>query len=182
MSKKCDDNLTLAVLQTAAMMELAAKTAPKSRGDDFVRTMTVTGDNLKGLAETMVKFGEKTKKTNFDRDAAGVSVSTAVVLIGIKDASTTGLDCGACGFNTCAELKAAPVVDGEFKGPFCAYRHLDLGIALGSAVKTAQLFNVDNRIMYRAGVAARLMGLVDWDYVMGIPLSAGSKNIFFDRK
>ena len=42
----------------------------------------------------------------------------------------------------------------DFKGPNCMLRLLDLGIALGSAVKTAQIHNVDNRIMYRAGVAA----------------------------
>jgi uncharacterized ferredoxin-like protein len=56
-----------------------------------------------------------------------------------------------------------------------------MGIALGSAVKTAQMFNVDNRIMYRIGVAARWAGMVDWDYVMGIPLASTGKNIFFDR-
>ena len=66
-------------------------------------------------------------------------------------------------------------------GPVCAFRLLDMGIALGSAVKTASLLNVDNRIMYRIGVVARLIRIVDWDFVMGIPLSATGKNIFFDR-
>jgi uncharacterized ferredoxin-like protein len=61
-------------------------------------------------------------------------------------------------------------------------RHLDFGIALGSAVKTAQMMNADNRIMYRIGVTARDAGIVDWDFVMGIPLSATGKNIFFDRE
>jgi uncharacterized ferredoxin-like protein len=56
-----------------------------------------------------------------------------------------------------------------------------MGIAIGSAVKTASLHNADNRIMYRLGVVAREAGLVDWDFVMGIPLSATGKNIFFDR-
>jgi uncharacterized ferredoxin-like protein len=59
---------------------------------------------------------------------------------------------------------------------------VDLGIAVGSAVKTAQVFNVDNRVMYRAGAAARWAKLVDWDFVLGIPLAATGKNIFFDRK
>jgi uncharacterized ferredoxin-like protein len=72
-------------------------------------------------------------------------------------------------------------VEGEFRGPQCAYRLLDMGIALGSAAKTAGLLNADNRIMYRAGVVAREMGLVDADYVMGIPISATGKSIFFDR-
>jgi uncharacterized ferredoxin-like protein len=56
-----------------------------------------------------------------------------------------------------------------------------MGIALGSAVKTASLLNVDNRIMYRAGAVAREMGLIDADVVMGIPLSATGKSIYFDR-
>ena len=62
------------------------------------------------------------------------------------------------------------------------FRLLDLGIALGSAVKTASLLNVDNRIMYRVGALARKMGYTQDDVVMGIPLSAQGKNIYFDRK
>jgi uncharacterized ferredoxin-like protein len=104
-----------------------------------------------------------------------------VVLVGIKKASVLGLDCGACGFPGCKQLKQADRCEVEFVGPQCAFRLLDLGIALGSAVKTAGILNVDNRIMYRAGVAAREMGLVDWDVVMGIPLSASGKSIYFDR-
>jgi uncharacterized ferredoxin-like protein len=69
----------------------------------------------------------------------------------------------------------------EFSGPHCAFRLLDLGIALGSAVKTASILNVDNRIMYRIGTVARDIGIVDWDYIMGIPMSATGKNIYFDR-
>jgi uncharacterized ferredoxin-like protein len=71
-----------------------------------------------------------------------------------------------------------------FEGPNCTLRMTDLGIAVGSAVKTAQIHNVDNRIMYSAGVAARDMGLFSKDctVVYAIPLSAKGKNIFFDRK
>jgi uncharacterized ferredoxin-like protein len=78
-------------------------------------------------------------------------------------------------------LERAAKAEQEFLGPWCAFRLLDMGIALGSAVKTASLLNVDNRIMYRIGTVARRVGLVDWDYVMGIPLSASGKNVFFDR-
>jgi len=60
-------------------------------------------------------------------------------------------------------------------------RLLDLGIALGSAVKTAQIHNVDNRIMYRAGAAAKRLGMMKSNVIMGIPLSVSGKNIYFDR-
>lgn len=175
-------DLASSVILVAGMMELAARTAPKTKGEDFVETRTISGEALRQLSNAMVDFGNTRKKPNFERDASGVASSTALVLIGLKDASSVGLDCGACGFATCVELQAARRLDSEFMGPICAYRHLDMGIALGSASRTAEQFNVDNRIMYRAGVAARWIGLVDWDFVMGIPLSATGKNPFFDRK
>jgi uncharacterized ferredoxin-like protein len=183
--KKSDlasETLKNAVIQVAGMMEIAARTAPKSRGEDFVLVKIVTGRKMKELVQAMLRFGEERKKENFDRDAKNLRDSYAAILIGIKDATTLSLDCGACGYPDCAAFKKAKKHDGDFKGPTCSYRSLDLGIALGSAVKTAQMFNVDNRIMYRMGVAARWMGLVDWDYVMGIPLAATGKNIFFDRE
>lgn len=162
----------------AELMAISARTAPKAAGKDFVVTEIIEGDDLEKLAEKMVEFGERTGKKDFDRDGANVRNSAAVVLIGIKDAKTTGLNCGACGFDKCLKPNTH---EGEFKGPQCAYRLLDMGIALGSAVKTASLLNVDNRIMYRVGVVAREMDLIDADYVVGIPLSATGKSIYFDR-
>jgi uncharacterized ferredoxin-like protein len=161
------------------LMEIAARTAPKSGGKDFIVVKVLAGDDLKRLADEMVKYGEKTKKKNFDRDARNVAASAAVVFVGIKDAKPVDLNCGACGFDLCNDRVAAE--HSEFQGPQCAFRLLDMGIALGSAVKTASLLNVDNRIMYRAGVVARQMGLIDADFVMGIPLSVTGKSIYFDR-
>lgn len=162
----------------AALMEIAARTAPKAVGKDFVVIKTLKGEVLQELAQKMVEFGLRTGKTNFDRDGKNVANSQAVVLIGIKDAAPVGLNCGACGSLKCPKINT---VEGEFKGPQCAYRLLDMGIALGSAVKTAGMLNVDNRIMYRIGAVAREMGLVDADVVMGIPLSVTGKSIYFDR-
>jgi len=161
-----------------ALMEVAARTAPKAAGKDFVVVRTLKGDILRELAEKMVEFGVRTGKANFDRDGKNVAHSEAVVLIGIKDATPVGLNCGACGYEKCLKINT---FEGEFQGPQCAYRLLDMGIALGSAVKTAQILNVDNRIMYRIGTVAREMGLIDADFVMGIPLSATGKSIYFDR-
>lgn len=161
-----------------ALMEVAARTSPKAAGKDFIVMRTLKGDVLRELAEKMVEFGVRTGKVNFDRDGKNVANSAAVVLIGVKDATPVGLNCGACGYEKCLKINT---FEGEFKGPQCAYRLLDMGIALGSAVKTAQILNVDNRIMYRIGVVAREMGLIDADFVMGIPLSATGKNIYFDR-
>ena len=164
----------------ADLMAVAARTAPKSAGQDFVVIRIIEGDQVKALADKMIEYGQRTGKRNFDRDGKNVAASQAVVLIGIQDARSVNLDCGACGVEACTALLVNSF-EGEFRGPQCAFRLLDMGIALGSAVKTAGLLNVDNRIMYRAGVLAREMGLIDADYVMGIPLSVSGKNIYFDR-
>ena len=156
----------------AKLMELSAVTAPKSKGVSFVQTRILTGESLQKLADEMVRFGERTGKKDFDRDAKGVARSGAVVLIGLKDSKAVGLDCGACGYPDCKSFEAQAKKEQEFSGPICAFRLLDMGIALGSAVKTASMLNVDNRIMYRIGTVARAMKMVEWDFVMGIPLAA----------
>ncbi|WP_245619006.1 ferredoxin domain-containing protein [Methanogenium cariaci] len=57
------------------------------------------------------------------------------------------------------------------------------GIAVGSAVKTASIHNLDNRVMYSAGVAAlSLDWLPECSVAYAIPVRAAGKNIFFDRK
>ena len=176
-----DGDYSQHLLEVARMMELAARTAPKTKGEDYVKVKVVSGANIEKLAEAMLEYGKQSKRANFDRDAAGVKRCPAVMIIGLKDAKTGGLNCGACGHESCAELEKAAKSIGDYQGPICAYRLLDMGIALGSAAKTAQILNADNRIMYRIGVAARRAGMVDWDFAMGIPLSATGKNIFFDR-
>jgi uncharacterized ferredoxin-like protein len=162
----------------AELMAISARTAPKAMGKDFIVTEIIEGEDVKRLAEKMYEFGERTGKNNFDRDGANVSNSAAVLLVGLKDAVPVGLNCSSCGSKRCIKPNT---FEGEFRGPNCALRLLDMGIALGSAVKTASLLNVDNRIMYRVGVVAREMGLIDADFAMGIPLSATSKSIYFDR-
>ena len=164
-------------------MAMAAITAPKTRGENFVQVKVLQGqETLRQLGQAMIAFGQKSRKSNFDRDGQNVLNSEAVVLIGIKDAAPATLDCAACGYKTCNDLSAQEPVEAEFRGPTCAYRILDMGIALGSAVKMAGLLNIDNRIMYRVGVVARELKLVDWDFVMGIPLSVTGKSIYFDRR
>jgi len=164
----------------AELMAVAARTAPKAAGQDFIKIEIVEGDTLARLADAMLAYGTKTGKKNFDRDSTGIRKSEALVLIGIKDTQSIGLNCGACGYDQCSQLPKASEGQ-EFKGPHCAYRLMDLGVALGSAVKTAGMLNADNRIMYRVGVIARQMKLIDADVVIGIPLSATGKNIYFDR-
>jgi len=139
------------VLNVAKLMVAAARTAPKARGEDSIKTAIVTGEDKERLAGVMEELGRS-------REAGNVRNADAVVLIGVE--------CGS--------------PSSEW-WPFRA-KLIDLGIALGSAVKVASELNVDNRIMYSVGIAAMRMGIIKADEIQGIPLSIKGKNIFFDRK
>lgn len=169
------------IMKTVAeLMALSAKTAPKAKGQDFIEIKIISGsEQLNRLADEMTRYSEESGKRTFKRDGENVRNSDAVLLLSLKDAKPVGLNCGGCGFPNCSMLKSAE--GPEFAGPLCAWRLLDLGIALGSAAKTASILNADNRIMYCAGAAARKLGLIEGDIVVGIPINASGKSIYFDR-
>jgi len=162
------------------LMELAARTAPKAVGQDFIEAMVLTDEQRVAVGNEMFKIAQERGHAGWERDGQNVLDADAVVLIGLLPHPGAGLNCGACGFATCEEFNRHHIAK-EFDGPNCSIRVLDLGIALGSAAKMASEMNVDNRIMYRIGVAARCLGIGKAGLSHGIPLSATGKNIFFDR-
>jgi len=171
------------LFQVSKLMLLSARTAPKSGGVDDILTAIVYGPEKNFLAKEMDKIAEERNIRGFRRDADNVRNSEHVVLIGVRGTSKFGLNCGSCGFANCEEFeKAKKKLGQDFIGPNCVFKALDLGIALGSAVKTASLHNVDNRIMYRIGAAAKRMKMLPKaSVIIGIPVSAKGKNIYFDR-
>jgi uncharacterized ferredoxin-like protein len=173
-----------AVLAVARLMAVSARTAPKGRGLDSIKTLVLHGDDeLERLAKAMEdRRQDDPNSWFFKRNAEDVRKSTAVVLIGVTGEPKRieqPLNCGACGKSCLATLKARKIDTGDARGPMCLFQGMDLGIALGSAVKAASDLNVDNRLMYSIGAAARKLKLLDADLVIGIPLSATGKNIYF---
>ena len=170
----------------ARLMALSARTAPKARGIDTLVIHAVRRDIFTSLLQEMRRIGAESEQRRFFlRDAGDLEKSDACLLIGLKKEPTAGLDCGACGFPSCREMLCYEHIGIEkmqMKGPCCAIRMTDLGIAVGSAVKTASLHNVDNRVMYTIGVAALSLEMMKGCVIcFGIPLRASGKNIFFDR-
>lgn len=176
-----------AVMAAAKLMAAAARTAPKTRGVDSVKTLIVAGDDLEPLAQAMeTKVKEKAHSLPFfGRDAGNVRKSAAVLLIGVTGEPKKPedpLNCGACGNRTCAEFIANQKQEGEdYQGPLCVFQSIDLGIAVGAAAKVASELNIDNRIMYTVGAAARKIGMMNADVVLALPLSVSGKNPYFDR-
>lgn len=161
------------ILQVARQMMTAARTAPKGKGIDIIEVALITDDEIKRLSDTMIAMVEEHGMKFFLRDADNILNAECVLLIGTRE-QAQGLNCGHCGFATCA---------GRPEGVPCVLNSLDVGIAIGSACATAADMRVDTRVMFSAGLAAQRMNwLKDCKMVMAIPVSASSKNPFFDRK
>ena len=171
------------IMEVARLMAISARTAPKSGGVDDIYTAIVCGKEIEDLARDMERISTERNVEAWGQQAIGVWGADAIVLIGVKGTKSYITNCGACGFSGCEEFKKAEKKRWQdFDGPNCIFKAMDLGVAVGSAVKTASNLNVDNRIFYRIGVAAkRLNYLPDASIILGIPLSGKGKNPYFDR-
>lgn len=163
------------LMRTAEHLCVAARTAPKGKGQDLLVTAVVTDEEKSSLQKQMRLIGDRDGVPFFLRDTENVEHAPVVVLVGTRKAPLGVPACGYCGFADCAAMVKA--------GAVCAFNTGDLGIAVGSAAAMAADFRVDNRIMYSAGKAAIELGLLgeDVEIAYGIPLAAKGKNPFFDR-
>ena len=175
---------TEAVKTVARLMVLAARTAPKAVGLDSITIEIVTGKDQEKIAKRMIQIAAETGMDFFRINAGQVKASDATVLIGVAGEKPLGLNCGGCGHASCKDMAKAFAASKSHKmdyhGPNCVFKVTDLGIAVGSAVKTASIHNVDNRIMYSAGIAAMKLGMLKGCTIAyGIPLKASGRNIYW---
>ena len=166
-----------AVLDTAARMCAAARTAPKTRGMDGLVSCVLTGEDKDQLAAQMRRLAGELDYAFFARDADNVDTADCVVLIGIHEQRRgLGEGCAYCHFHGCADCTE--------KDGLCAFDAFDVGIAVGSAAAAAADARVDSRVMFSVGRAAKDLHWPDEKagLTLGIPLSITGKSPFFDRK
>lgn len=162
------------LLEVANAMMTAARTAPKGKGFDIIEVITLTGEHINQLSDAMREYSEKTGLKFILRDAENILSAQAIVLIGTRQ-QIHSLNCGYCGFETCAEKLEKTDVP-------CALNTVDVGIAIGSACAVAADNRVDSRVMFSAGRVAQELNLMpECSSIYAIPISATSKNPFFDR-
>ncbi len=159
-------------IDAAKRLITAARTAPKARGVDILEACILTDEDINRLSAAMLELHRETGRPVYERDANNILKAQCIVLIGTHR-QIMGLNCGHCGFPTCAAKPAeAP----------CAMNVTDVGIAIGSACSMAADCRVDTRVMFSAGMGAmRLDILPGCSQVFAIPVPIGSKNPFFDR-
>ncbi|MEW6355022.1 MAG: DUF2148 domain-containing protein [Planctomycetota bacterium] len=166
-----------ALREVATEMLLAARTAPKGRGEDNLVLALAEGDEIRKISNRMKEIAKEYDMAFFARDAENILRAPVMILLGTKIKSMGLKKCGMCGFPNCGEREKHP------NHP-CIFNSGDLGIAVGSACSVAMDHRVDNRVMYTVGQAVmdlRLLG-DDIKVCFGIPLSGTGKNPFFDRE
>lgn len=165
------------IISIAKNMLVAARTAPKGKGKNTLEMFIVSGNEIEKLSNTLVKMGKDLKVDFYQRDAENLLQSGAVVVIG-TEIKPLGLNeiCQLCGFENCKEKENHPNTP-------CVFNTGDLNLAIGSAISIAADLRVDNRVMFSVGKAAIEAKLFRKNIriAYGIPLSATSKNPFFDR-
>ncbi|MBK8809060.1 MAG: ferredoxin [Bacteroidales bacterium] len=174
--KSENEVIDAALYRVAEQMLVAARTAPKGKGFESIELKIVQGDTIIEIADELTRLGVENDIPSFRRDAENIRKAPVMLLLGAKIASIGLKKCGMCGFANCAEKDKNPSIP-------CVFNITDLGIAVGSAVSIAADCRVDNRVMYTVGQAVKNMNILNSNTVViyAIPLSAFSKNIFFDR-
>jgi len=184
------------VLQVAKLMAASSMTAPRSGGQlmrqgkpNFIETTIVDDrETLDNLSSWMRARGKERRENIWFRDADVIDAIDAVLFIGLNGWYPPNYDCGACGFATCVEFIHGTrglhdnTDELEFRGPTCNLRDVDLGVAVGSAAKTAAIHSVDCRCQTRVAVAARKLRIIESDIAIALSLSVGQKSVGFDRK
>jgi uncharacterized ferredoxin-like protein len=191
-----DDIRAAAVRQVAQLMAAAAITAPKSGGQlvlagkpNFMETVIADDPATRAaLAAWMRARGKERRERIWFRDAEVAEAVDAILFVGLLPGwYPPNYDCGACGYATCAEFLnhtralRQESAELEFAGPVCNLRDIDLGIAVGSAAKTAAIHSIDCRCQTRVAVAARKTGLIQAGHAVALSLSITPKAIGFDR-
>jgi uncharacterized ferredoxin-like protein len=190
-----DDLRLETVINVAKLGAASAITAPKSGGmlflagkHNFIETSIISERaTLHRLAEWMRARGKERREGIWFRDAEVADAIDAALIIGLVDWYPPNYDCGACGYATCAEFlhETKDLRDGseelEFTGPTCNLRDVDLGIAVGFAVRTVTANGIDVRCQSRIVSAARKLGLIKADLGVSLSMSMTPKSVGYDR-
>lgn len=205
-----------AIRTAVDLISIAVRTAPKSGGVDDIICFVANDAQKKAIVRNMMAVGQRKARSksskeiararlpsvgqavriSWESDAMTVERSQGLILIGVRGRKPFGANCTCCGYESCsafrAQLEHNKKKGRATSGPFCVFKIWDQGIAIASAAKTASLLNVDNRIMYRIGIAALQASALKKHFfkggfiehvnpILGLPLSASGKNIYFDR-
>jgi uncharacterized ferredoxin-like protein len=180
------------LLDVANHVIQAVRHSPQITSRLDIKTGIVTGEDLLPLIEFMELVGEDDEAVPWMdgltyRKAYEEGKPPVVVLFGADlTTSTSGWDCGACGFATCAEFnkysKLHRGMGPQAFGPSCMLNVLDMGIACDYACAAASKYDIENRIHVSVGLSAlHLEYLEDVSYILGLSLGPLEEFWYYNR-
>lgn len=142
----------------ANLMTVSAKADHRPNDNSKIEIMVLDDAQKEILVEELFQMADDTGDDNYSDLGESIREMGKLVLIGLDDETPLGLDCGACGFSSCEAMSKENISD-IFEGPSCAHRLLDMGIAVGDAIRTAEIHGVRSYAIIEAGLAAKRVGL-----------------------
>lgn len=177
-------------LEIAKLCAQAAHKASHITGRVEIKTMIVTGDDILPIIEVMEAFAQVMPPAGGDamfmRLAYDQGRMPTLLLIGADlRKSDVGYDCGACGFDTCAEFnkysRENPASLGViYQGPSCIWKNIDYSISCSWACAAAWQCNITNRIQGTSGMAAQMMSCPEGcSTVLGLPIGPADEDLYW---
>ncbi|MFO7990701.1 MAG: DUF2148 domain-containing protein [Thermoplasmata archaeon] len=140
------------------LMAISARTAPKSLGESYLKITLLDKAEKEILTEEMFQMSDELNDDSYSYEGEIIREAAKVIIIGLEEHPPLDLDCRACGFKNCEDFSDNKI-KGIFEGPNCAFHLIDMGMAVGGAIDTAQIHNIRSKISLKGGLAAKNVGI-----------------------
>lgn len=170
-----------------SLMAMAARTAPTFGNRTSIILKAIDAEELEkvaaGLEEAKDQLPLLRREYQNVRDHA--RSGGKALLVGCNRKSDLTYNCGSCGFRTCAELNKAESQLGAnfvgYRGPFCTWKSMDVGIACMAASAIAHRLGFQTREYGTVGGVALAMGMIEADICTAVTITVTDKNLHFTR-
>ncbi|MFW6304197.1 MAG: DUF2148 domain-containing protein [Candidatus Saliniplasma sp.] len=164
----------------AKLMAVAARNSPKAIDESFLEISVLDEAEKEMLVEEMYQLADERGDEIFTERGEEVENSDRIILIGLNEHPGIGIDCKACGYESCEEMENSEQKKDIFEGPNCLYRVIDIGTAIGYALQNASKNDVHSKIMIKGGLAAKHLGLSTSRICLAIAMRSRSEKGLFD--
>lgn len=181
-----------AVLEVTKLAAAAAYRAPQLTGTMEIQVEIITDEDQDPIIEFAGTLAPISPVMAFDYETMKhfreQGSTLGCLLIGAKmDRSELGWDCGACGFESCAEFNkwskenAGPGL--LWGGPSCVWKLMDWASACDYACAAANQYRMDARAMATIGAACAGVGFMpNCTARVGVLIGPPAEFVYFNRK
>lgn len=178
------------MLDAAKLAAAATLYAPKLANAE-IKTGIFTNEDVLPIAELLGIIGEGNSFVYGDsvciKKAYEKGCPPVILLVGTNTlVSDLAWNCGACGFDTCAEFNKyssdKKSAGAFYVGPSCNWKYFDLSMSICWAAAALADLNVENRVQDSVGFAAFNLGYLEGcNTVTGIVIGPARGNYYYDR-